>query len=232
MMRKATILIIEEHPIVAEMMQGYIMRHKPLSRVIVVETDEDALVYLKREPVHLVITHLHDHAGQDGFAFLAMLNGWNPPIPIIAISDQSSENSRSVAGGVAILHNPVDFDVLLELIDTMTLASQESVLNGVSLESFLQMLEQDHKTCTLRIISGYQTGYLHLGRGRLIGAKTGQLEDKEAALAILGWPNCTINISESSRVEPTMDMAIHSLVMEWCLFKDIRDASGSSLEAV
>ena len=119
-----------------------------------------------------------------------------------------------------LLHKPIDVEVLLELIDTMTLAAQESVLNGISLENFLQMIEQERKTCTLRIISGYQMGYLYLREGRLIEARTGSLRHKEAALAILAWPNCTINITESCPVPAAMNISIHSLLVEWCIHRD------------
>jgi len=232
MTRNSTILLVEEHPIVAELIRNFIIRYKPLCKVVPVENPEQALACLKREPVHLIITNLLFTPPQDSFAFLTVINGWNPPIPIIAISESSPEELPSMAGGIAVLHKPIDFEVLMELIDTMTLAAQESILNGISLENFLQMLEQERKTCTLRIISGYQMGYLYLDQGRLIKAKTGSLQQKEAALAILAWPNCTINISENCTVESTMDLSIQSLLVEWCIYKDEGTCSRSSLETV
>jgi len=220
MIRNATILLIENHPIIAEWIRSFIALHKPLCKVVSVDNHEQALVCLRKEPVHLVITNLESTSHQDSFAFLAVLNGWSPPIPIIAISSSSADELPSMAGGITVLHEPVDFEILLELIDTMTLAAQESVLNGISLENFLQMIEQERKTCTLRIISGYQVGHLYLHKGRLIAAKTGNLRDKEAALAILAWPNCTINITEKCPLEPAMNLSIQSLLVEWCIVKD------------
>jgi hypothetical protein len=82
------------------------------------------------------------------------------------------------------------------------------------------MLELEHKTCTLRIVSGYQMGHLYLRRGRLISARTGPLQDQPAALSILDWPNCTISISEGASVSETMDLSIQTLLMEWCINRD------------
>lgn len=220
MTRHATILLIEEHPIVSELLSNFITMQKPLCKVLAVEHHEQALACLRREPIHLIITNLESAFQQESFAFLTVLNGWNPPIPIIAISSSRTEDLPTMAGGVTVLSHPIDFEVLLELIDTMTLAAQESVLNGVSLKNFLQMLEQEHKTCTLRIISGYQMGHLYLRAGRLIDAKTGSLRQKDAALAILSWPNCTINLTEKCLVEPTMNLPIQSLLVEWCIAND------------
>ncbi len=232
MNRHATILLIEEHPIVAECIRHFITTNKPLCKVLVVDGPEQALTALRKESVHLVITNVEATSPQDSFAFLAVLNGWNPPIPIIAISGSPIEELPSMAGGITVLHKPIDFEILLELIDTMTLAAQESVLNGVSLENFLQMLEQERKTCTLRIISGYQMGYLYLRDGRLVEAKTGTLRQKKAALAILAWPNCTITITEKCPVESTMNLSIQYLLVEWCIAKDESRRSSTSLETV
>jgi len=232
MTRNATILLIEEHPIVAELIRNFIVMHKPLCKVVVVDHHRQALACLKQEPVHLIITNLESASPQDSFAFLAVLNGWNPPIPIIAISGSSSEELPTMAGGITVLPIPIDFEVLLELIDTMTLAAQESVLNGISLENFLQMIEQERKTCTLRIISGYQMGYLYLQEGRLIEAKTGALREKDAAIAILAWPNCTISLTEKCLIEPAMNLSIQILLVEWCIVKDESNRSPSSLETV
>lgn len=232
MTRNATILLIEEHPIVTELIRGYISIYKPLCKVVAVENPEQALLCLKREAVHLIISDLQFAPPHDSFAFLAVMNGWNPPIPIIAVSDSTPDDLPSMAGGITVLHKPIDFEVLMELIDTMTLAAQESVLNGVSLENFLQMLEQERKTCTLRIISGYQMGYIYLEQGRLIKARTGVLRNKDAALAILAWPNCTINISEQGAVEPTMNLPIQTLLVEWCICKDEAARVRATLEVV
>jgi len=230
MTRNATILLIENHPIAAEILRSFISMHKPFCKVLWADSPEQALTRLKQEPIHLIITDLQITPQPDSFAFLAVLNGWNPPIPIIAISEHRTEELSSMAGGITVLHKPIEFEVLLELIDTMTLAAQESVLNGVSLENFLQMIDQERKTCTLRIMSGYQTGYLYVNMGRLIDARTGALRQKEAVLAILGWPNCTISITQNGPIEPTMNLSIQSLLVEWCIFRDERERSPSWLE--
>jgi DNA-binding NarL/FixJ family response regulator len=231
MTRHSTILLIESHPIVAEMIQDIISTNKPLYKVLTVDNPEAALAHLRRQPVHLIITNLEFTRHPDSFAFLAMLKGWNPPVPILAISEEPLHGLPPLADGITIVSQPLDLDTFLELIDKITLTAQESVLNGVSLENFLQMLEQEHKTCKLRIISGYQMGYLTLENGRLIDARIGSLRRKEAALAILGWPNCTINISESGPVESTMNLSIQSLLVEWCIAKDENETPHPPLEA-
>jgi hypothetical protein len=225
----ATILLVHDHPIAGEMILSFIQTHKPLCRILLVDHPEKALAYLRQEPVHLVIANLQGVPSEDSFAFLAMLNGWNPPIPIIVIDESLPEDLPLLAGGVTVLPPPIDFDILLELLNTMVLAAQESVLNGVSLKVFLQMLDLERKTCTLRIISGYQMGYLYLLKGRLVSAKTGALRDRAAVIAILDWPNCTITISEGPDIKETMDVPIQTILMEWCIYRDEQTSASARL---
>jgi len=220
MSSNSTILLVHDHPIAGEMIMSFIQMHRPLNRVLLVDHPQKALTHLKQEPVHLVIANLQGVPSKDSFAFLAMLNGWNPPIPIVVIDENIPEDVPLLAGGVTLLPPPIDFEVLLELLNTMTLAAQESVLNGVSLKVFLQMLEMERETCALRIISGYQMGNLYLRKGRLVSAKTGQLRDLEAVRSILDWPNCTITVSENSEAQHTMDASIQTILMEWCIGRD------------
>ena len=46
-------------------------------------------------------------------------------------------------------------------------------IGGVSLASFLQMLEQERKTCTLVVESDEQSGRLYFDAGDLIDAECG-----------------------------------------------------------
>jgi transcriptional regulator of NAD metabolism len=220
MIAKALILVIHSHPIAGEMLVSLIEEHRPLCQALLVENFEKALVELKRRSVHLIIADLENVAPQSTFASIAMVNGWNPPIPFIAIEEGFLAEDSALAGGITVLPPPVDVKVLLELIDTMTMAAQESVLNGISLKVFLQMLELEHKTCSLRVISGYETGRLHLRDGRLVAAQTGALRDRAAVTSILDWPNCTITVTEGTHAAETMNVSIQTILMEWCISQD------------
>lgn len=62
---------------------------------------------------------------------------------------------------------------------------QGASFSGVSLPSFLQMLEQESKSCTLVVQSGDQTGYFYFEEGELIDAVFKDEFGVEAAHSIL-----------------------------------------------
>ena len=131
------------------------------------------------------------------------------------------------------LYNPVmpkdDYEKLEKLV-TESITQRvseavESVLAGqvqkISLPSFLQMSEMEGSTCSLRISSGDNTGMLHLLNGNLIDAETGELKHKDAAYAILGWDNPTIEILKTvGRTNNEIKLPLKHLLMDSLSQKD------------
>ncbi|MEE8552773.1 MAG: DUF1566 domain-containing protein [Desulfobacterales bacterium] len=77
-------------------------------------------------------------------------------------------------------------------------SSMNSQVQGISLASFLQMAEMEKTTCTLKIQTDNDVGYLHLLNGTLISAETGQLKNKEAVFRIISWDETVINLEKAS----------------------------------
>ncbi|MBI4792110.1 MAG: DUF4388 domain-containing protein [Deltaproteobacteria bacterium] len=66
---------------------------------------------------------------------------------------------------------------------------ESSTISGVSLASFLQLLEQEQKTCTLLVANEERRGHLFLENGELIDAETAEAVGIDAAYIILAWQN-------------------------------------------
>ena len=62
-------------------------------------------------------------------------------------------------------------------------------IGGVSLASFLQMLEQERKTCTLKLMSGDIDGCLFIEEGYLIDAECEDLVGQDAVHTLLALDN-------------------------------------------
>jgi len=65
---------------------------------------------------------------------------------------------------------------------------------GVSLSSFLQMLEQERKSCTLVVTSGERKGSFYFEDGVLIDAVYGDKMGLDAAHSILHWKNPSFTV--------------------------------------
>ncbi len=70
-------------------------------------------------------------------------------------------------------------------------------LLGISVHSFLQMVESEQKTCTLRVTCQGRTGYLYIKDGELIAAEEDSLRNLEAAYEVIGWDEPVIEIKDS-----------------------------------
>ena len=70
------------------------------------------------------------------------------------------------------------------------------MIGGVSLASFLQMLEQERKTCTLVVESEDQVGYLYFNEGDLIDAKCGEDVGQKAVYTLLTWQGPSFRVTE------------------------------------
>lgn len=72
---------------------------------------------------------------------------------------------------------------------------QGASFSGVSLPSFLQMLEQERKSCTLTVSAEGRTGYFYFEDGELIDAVSGEQLGMDAAHSILLWSNPTFTVA-------------------------------------
>lgn len=98
-------------------------------------------------------------------------------------------------------------------------------VHGFTLANFLQYVEVDEKSWTLRIVSGETTGFLHFREGLLIDARTGEKRGEEAALDILSWDHVNIAVEgECSAEKTTIKLSLKFLILEASRLKDENDS--------
>jgi len=74
----------------------------------------------------------------------------------------------------------------------------DGIINGISISSFLQMLEQERHTCCVQVYSDDKSGVLYFDNGHLIDAEHNGLSGIEAAYRIVSWENSSIALNETS----------------------------------
>lgn len=82
--------------------------------------------------------------------------------------------------------------------DTILQKKSNGSINGISIASFLQMLEQESHTCCVHVQSDDKRGFLYFDDGNLIDAKHEDLGGIEAAYTIVSWENSSIALNETS----------------------------------
>jgi len=98
-------------------------------------------------------------------------------------------------------------------------------LQGISLDSFLQMVQMEKTTCTLKVVSGKKEGLLYILNGDLIAAETQDLQDMDAACAIISWDDTVIEIDNScAKTENEINQPLMHVLMEGLKLKDEKSA--------
>ena len=97
-------------------------------------------------------------------------------------------------------------------------------IQGISLGSFLQIVHMDKTTCTLKIYSNDDIGYLYLKDGTLVAAETGHLANVEAAYEILSWNKTVIIIDSAPIPNQNIAVSLMSILMEGLRRKDEKNA--------
>jgi CheY-like chemotaxis protein/predicted regulator of Ras-like GTPase activity (Roadblock/LC7/MglB family) len=147
--------------------------------------------------VDLVVTDLN-MPEMDGFELMAHISQVNSELPVIAMTAYGTPEMESRLrnmGAFQYIEKPIDFDSLLRKIkDGLKAGSTKGHVAGISLASFMQLLELDKKTCTLHIKSGKHRGDMYFKQGELISARTGKISGQDAAFEIINWDNAEIEI--------------------------------------
>ena len=96
-------------------------------------------------------------------------------------------------------------------------------IHGISLDSFLQMVQVEGKTCTLTVKTADEIGYLYFLKGDLIDAEAGEIKHKEAAALIISWNDPVIEIEEDCQKKTNnINQSIMDILMEGMKLKDDR----------
>lgn len=152
------------------------------------------------EYVDLVITDLKMPV-MDGFELLAYMSSHFPRIPVIVMTAYGTpviENSVSHLGAIRYLEKPLDFDLLVENIYKSVEQHDNSYIPGISLISFLKLVQMEKKTCILTIRNQEHEGEMFFKKGVLIDAVTPENNGETAAMEILGWEQVEMQIRSKS----------------------------------
>lgn len=178
---------------------------------------KEAAGVLKRFKVDLVVTDI-EGAAVDGLGLIAyMRQGTYKEIPVVAITADPSPETKGKLEQLGVTHYVTKPFVLLELMEKMLDALDESpgpLISDFTVPNFLHALKMEKKTCSLQVTSKGRTGYLHLQEGELIDAGTDGLTGDNAAVEILGWENTDLNIEDLSSDQKRIKTPIMQLLMK------------------
>ncbi|MFW6323955.1 MAG: response regulator [Desulfovibrionales bacterium] len=208
-------------------------------QVVLAGDGQEAKDKLKSQDIFLVITDLK-MPRVDGFSLLTHVMEHYPEIPVIVITGYGTPQMKKLArkgGAVGYIEKPFMIEDLAHAaLSQLRKISEGGTLHHVSSGMFLQLIEMEEKTCTIRVEDkeGGLFGVLYFRDGRLLDAKVGEVRAEEAAYAIFSWDDVSISIQNScSLTDGPVHQDVQSILMEAMRRKDEADsgpAPGQSAE--
>ena len=185
-----------------------------------------AVQQLKKFPVSLVIVELI-MPRMDGMSLLVHLREQYPDIPAIIISAKDDAELQAIArtkGIIGYLKKPFQADKLVAAINSvLQREAAGGIMHDISPPVFLQLMEMDAKSCTIRIVdkTSRQGGILYFHEGQLLDARVGTLRGIEAAYEVFSWDLATIFMrNECEPREDNINSELTPIIMKAVGMKD------------
>jgi CheY-like chemotaxis protein len=200
------VLIVDDDRILRRLIKKKFERFENKYFVVLAENGLDATRKLKENVISLVVTDMQ-MPEMDGFALLAHLSKNYPDIPAIiltAYGNPALEKAALEGGAISYIEKPfVVEDLALKIEKSLDKQSEGGVLQTVPLDMFVQLIEMELKTTTLRVVNkeSNKNGVLFFSKGELFDARIGNVHGEKAAYEIFSWEKVTLSIQDVCAVK-------------------------------
>ncbi len=226
-MIKNVLIVDDDREMLLALKDGF-SKYKDTFSVLIAEDGTVAVKILKEKTVSLVVTDLK-MPQMDGFALLTHIMENYPDIPVIIITGYSTPEMEKLArkgGAIGYIAKPFMLEELAKRIMlTLRKETEGGTLHSVSSGIFLQLMEMEQKTCTIRLVdkSTGKKGVLFFQDGELLDARVDNLQGKPAAFKIFSWEEVNISIQNvCPKIENKIESELQPLILEAARLKDER----------
>jgi DNA-binding response OmpR family regulator len=199
-------------------------------KILMAQDGAQAMALLRQEPVHVLVTDLNMPV-MDGFNLITKASRFYPQVPVIVMTglDESQHlNTPLQLGAIQILTKPPRLTLLMDAIRAAAQFEPAGQVRGIGLNSLLQLLNWEQKSCTLTVNSEAGMGLLYLKHGEVFHAAFRDQEGLPAAYEILTWDRPDIEFVDTCRVERTIDLPLTEILMNAALITDSRAPGAAS----
>ncbi|MFH2098172.1 MAG: DUF4388 domain-containing protein [Pseudomonadota bacterium] len=176
---------------------------------------------------------LSSNLALDGSGFLEIITESYPEVPVIIMAVGKPEGLDAAAqsdGVAAVLEKPFEMSDLARHIGALIKKEADAgSLRGVSPGMFLQMIEMEERSCTIRMAekTSNVTGVLFFSQGELVDARVKNRTGEEAAYLIFSWDEVALSIQTGCPVrEKKVASNAQALLLEAMRRKDEVEPGG------
>jgi len=213
------VLFVDDDEILQLMVEKGLAPYADSFSVVLAKDGFEALKKLEDTAVSLIIIDLL-MPRMDGFSMLSHIRETYPDIPVIFISATPKEMVpylMEMQGVLAYLEKPFSIDNLAKCIqDALVAEALGGAIAAVSPTMFLQLMEMEGKTCTIRIFDNdsMEGGILYLQDGRLLDARVGNMKGIEGVYRIFMRDEVSVYFSNDyKKIEGRVDSGLQAVIM-------------------
>jgi CheY-like chemotaxis protein len=190
------VLIVDDSVMLIKYLEKHFQRYSDKFDFVTAKDGLEAMEILKEEPISLLVTDLQMPRA-DGLVLLAHTHQHHPTIPCIVMSAHGTPKIKEALQQdiLQFIEKPFTAEQLAEvIISALTKGGPDGSLSGISIVSFLQMVEMEQKTCLCEIDDADNLkGFFYFQGGVLYHAVCGNLKGEEAAIKMMQVENPTIS---------------------------------------
>jgi CheY-like chemotaxis protein/predicted regulator of Ras-like GTPase activity (Roadblock/LC7/MglB family) len=221
------VLIAEDNPVLIKILKAGLKNYAGNFETLTAKDGEEAMQILEREPIALLVTDLQ-MPKVDGFSLLAYMKENHPEIPCIVMTAHGTPQLKEKLQQdvLSFIEKPFEIkDLAQTIIPALDRKSPDGSLQGISIASFLQMIEMEEKTCLFEVDSPEEgKGYFYFEKGILYDAVHGNVKGLEAAMQLIPMENAKIsfkNVAKGKRkIARRIEKELIPVIMEAMRLKD------------
>ena len=221
------VLIVDDNQVLIKLIVTKLKKFKDRFDVITAANGEEAITILNNHTISLLVTDLN-MPKIDGMQLLIHKNQNFPQIPCIIMTAHSTQKIKK-----RLQHEVINYiekkesHYIDELVKAIFNALEEDIpvgtLRGISIASFLQMIEMEQKTCLFEIFSPEKPkGVFYFEDGVLYDAVYGSYKGVDAALKMIQLDSLKINFRKHPNkiFKRRINVDLIALIMEAMRLKD------------
>jgi len=207
---KKVLVVDDDQGMLLSLKEG-LSKYDETFSILTAEDGISAVDELKNTTISLVVTDLK-MPRMDGFSLFSHIMEHYPEIPVIIITGYSTPEMERLAregGAIGYIAKPFMIDDLAKrIITTLRKEADGGTLHSVSSGIFLQLMEMEGKTCTVRLVEKFsgKQGVLFFLDGQLLDARCDGVRGEEAAYEVFSWDDVSLSIQNAC---PQRERRIH-----------------------
>jgi CheY-like chemotaxis protein len=220
-----TVIVVDDSVMLINYLEESFQKYQDDFNLITAKDGSEAIELLKTTPISLLITDLQ-MPRIDGLGLLAFATKYYPNVPCIVMS----------AHGTPAIIETIKKDILQfiekpftakelarTIMSVLNRDTPDGSLSGISVVTFLQMVEMEQKTCLCEVESpGNPKGFFYFQGGELFHAVCGELKGEKAAIKLINMDTPAINFRRppKRKIARAIKRRLTALILEATRIKD------------